>query len=169
MGLFDKLLKHKKPATHVAVVKGNVYSPITGQYIPLEQIPDEVFSQGILGRGCGIEPEEGLVVAPFNGIISQVADTKHAVGVTTEDGAEFLIHVGMDTVEMKGDGFALKVKAGDKVSCGQPLLTFDIAKIRAAGYPATTAFVLTNSDEFPRLVMESGRRFEKTEKIGQWV
>lgn len=150
------------------MVKGGIYAPITGQYIPLEKIPDEVFSQGILGQGCSIEPEEGLVVAPVNGTVTQVADTKHAVGISTEDGADFLIHVGMDTVDMKGDGFTVKVKAGDKVSCGQTLLIFDMKKIRAAGHPTTTAFVLTNSDDFSKLEIENGKRFEKTEKIGQW-
>lgn len=168
MGLFDKLLGRAAPIPQIDVVKGGIYAPITGQYIPLERIPDEVFSQGILGQGCGIEPEEGLVVAPVNGTVTQVADTKHAVGISTEDGADFLIHVGMDTVDMKGDGFTVKVKAGDKVSCGQTLLTFDMKKIRAAGHPTTTAFVLTNSDDFSKLEIENGKRFEKTEKIGQW-
>lgn len=169
MGLFDKLLKREVPAPQIDTAKGGIYAPIIGQYIPLDQIPDEVFSQGILGLGCGIEPEEGLVVSPVNGTITQVADTKHAIGIASEDGAEFLIHVGLDTVAMQGDGFTVKVKAGDKVFCGQSLLSFDMAKIRAAGHPATTAFLLTNSDEYPELRIETGKHFEKCEKIGQFV
>ena len=169
MGLFDKLLNREALAPKVDTVKGGIYAPITGQYIPLEQIPDEVFSQGILGSGCGIEPDEGLVVSPVNGTVTQVADTKHAIGIAAQDGAEFLIHVGMDTVAMNGDGFGVKVKVGDKGSCGQSLLTFDMAKIRAADHPVTTAFILTNSDEYPELQLETGKHFDKTEKVGQYA
>ena len=166
MGFFDKFKKKEAPVPQVETVKNGLYAPITGKYIPLEEIPDEVFSQGILGQGCGIEPEEGLVVAPANGIITQVADTKHAIGLTTDDGAEVLIHVGMDTVDMNGAGFTAKVKVDDRVVCGQSLLVFDMAKIRAAGHPTSTAFVITNSDDYPGLAIETGKRYEKTEKVG---
>lgn len=166
MGLFSKLFA-KEEAPKVETVKGGIYAPITGNYIPLEEIPDEVFSQGILGPGCGIEPEEALVTAPCNGTISTVAETKHAVGITTEGGAELLIHVGMDTVDMNGSGFTVKVREGQKVVCGQPLLTFDFAKIMAAGHPATTAFVVTNADDVGEVIFETGKRLEKTEKLGQ--
>lgn len=166
MALFKKLFA-KEEAPKVETVKGGLYAPITGNYIPLEEIPDEVFSQGILGPGCGIEPEEALVVAPCNGTISTVAETKHAVGITAEDGAELLIHVGMDTVDMNGSGFTVKVREGQKVVCGQPLLTFDFARIKAAGHPATTAFIVTNADDVGQVVFETGKRLEKTEKLGQ--
>lgn len=166
MGLFDKLFKKEEPFQKVETESGALYAPITGTYIPLDQIPDEVFAQGILGQGCGIEPEEELVVAPVNGTITQVADTKHAVGLESEDGSEILIHVGLDTVDMNGEGFTPKVKVGDKVSCGQPLLSFSIAKIKAAGHPATIAFVVTNSDDLAALSIQTGR-FEKTAKVGQ--
>lgn len=165
MGLFDKFLK--KAAPKVSTEPNALYAPITGKYIPLEEIPDEVFSQGVLGQGCGIEPDEGEVVAPVNGTITQVAETKHAVGVTADDGAEILIHIGMDTVDMNGAGFTVKVKEGDKVSCGQSLLLFDMGKIRAAGHPVTTAFIVTNSDDYPNMAINSGNHFAKTEKIGQ--
>lgn len=167
MGLFSKIFKREDVAPQIATEKGALYAPITGNYIPLEQIPDAVFSQGILGQGCGVEPEEGIVVAPVNGTVTQVAETKHAIGITTEEGAELLIHIGMDTVEMSGDGFSVRVKEGDKVSCGQTLVIFDMDKIKAAGHPATTAFVVTNSDEFPDLQFTTGMQFEKTEKIGK--
>lgn len=167
MGFFSKIFKPEPSVPHVETVAGGLYAPITGQYIPLEQLPDEVFSQGVLGAGCGIEPEEGLVVSPVKGTVIQIADTKHAIGIASSDGAELRIHVGMDTVAMNGNGFDLKVQMGAKVSCGQPLLTFDMGKIRAAGHPATTAFVITNSDEFPNLLMDVGKRYHITEKIGQ--
>ena len=166
MALFKKLFA-KEEAPKVETVKGGLYAPITGKYIPLEEIPDEVFSQGILGPGCGIEPEEELVVAPCSGTINTVADTRHAVGITMENGAELLIHVGMDTVDMNGDGFAVKVKPGQKVVCGQPLLSFSFAKIKAAGHPVTTAFVVTNADDFSSVTLDAGKWLEKTAKVGQ--
>lgn len=149
MGLFNNLFgKGSKPdSISVAAEKDTLYLPVEGEVIPLEQIKDGVFSEGILGPGCGIIPNEGIIYAPANGEITQVADTKHAVGLTTEDGIEVLIHVGMDTVEMNGEGFEPLVKEGQKVKCGQPLLKFSIDKVKAAGHPITTAFVVTNSDD----------------------
>ncbi len=166
MGLFDKLFK-KEEAPKVETVKGGLYAPITGKYITLEEIADGVFSEGVLGPGCGIEPEEELVVAPCSGTVSTVADTRHAVGISADDGAELLIHVGMDTVDMNGLGFEVLVKEGQKVLCGQPLLRFSFAKIKAAGHPATTAFIVTNADDVGVPVLDTGKRFNKTEKFGQ--
>lgn len=166
MGFFDKLFGKTPAFKPVETQPGILYAPITGRYIPLEEIPDVVFSQGILGPGCGIEPEEELVVAPVDGTVIQIADTKHAVGLESEDGMEFLIHVGLDTVDMNGDGFVPKVKVGDKVRCGQPLLAFSAAKIRAAGHPITTAFLLVNADDLVPLHMQTGY-FTKTAQMGQ--
>ena len=166
MGLIRKLLERIMPP-HVETVKGGLYAPITGNYIPLAEIGDGVFSEGILGPGCGIEPEEERVVAPCNGTITIVADTQYAIGLRSEDGAELLIHVGMDTVEMKDGGFSAKVRKGDKVVCGQTLMTFSSAKIKAAGHPDTAAFIVTNADELGELQLDTGKRYEKTEKFGQ--
>ncbi|MBQ5411868.1 MAG: PTS glucose transporter subunit IIA [Oscillospiraceae bacterium] len=165
MGLFDKLFK-KEESPKVVTEKGVLYAPISGKYIPLEEVPDVVFSQGILGPGCGIEPEDGICAAPADGTVTQVTDTKHAVGITTEDGAEILIHIGMDTVEMGGDGFVCKVKEGQKVNCGQTLITFDMKKIEAAGHPTCTAFVLTNPDDYPDFRIETGSEYKRTDKVG---
>ncbi|MFR7452611.1 MAG: PTS glucose transporter subunit IIA, partial [Gemmiger sp.] len=126
----------------------SVKAPLSGRVLPLEQVPDEVFSQGILGEGVGIEPTDSTVVAPADATVSTVMEeSRHAVGLTLANGAELLIHVGMDTVEMKGDGFALHVKVGDKVRTGDKLITFDPDKIRAAGHPVTTAFVVTDAGD----------------------
>ena len=125
---------------------GAVKSPITGRIIPLDQIPDQVFSQGILGEGVGIEPTGTEVVAPGDGTVCSVMeDSKHACGIQLDNGVEVLIHVGMDTVEMAGDGFQLHVQEGDRVRLGDKLITFDPEKIRKAGHPVTTAFVVTES------------------------
>lgn len=119
-------------------------APLSGHVIPMEQIPDQVFSQGVLGQGVGIEPTGNVVVAPANATVSTVIeDSKHACGLLLDNGVELLIHVGMDTVTMGGDGFQLHVKEGDRVHVGDKLITFDPEKIRAAGHPTTTAFVIT--------------------------
>lgn len=123
-----------------------VKSPITGRIIPLDQIPDQVFSQGVLGEGVGIEPTGTEVLAPGDGTVCSVMeDSKHACGIQLDNGVEVLIHVGMDTVEMAGDGFQLHVQEGDRVRLGDKLITFDPEKIRRAGHPVTTAFVVTES------------------------
>ena len=119
-------------------------APLSGHVISMEQIPDQVFSQGVLGQGVGIEPTGNVVVAPADATVSTVIeDSKHACGLLLDNGVELLIHVGMDTVTMGGDGFKLHVKEGDRVHTGDKLITFDPEKIRAAGHPTTTAFVIT--------------------------
>ena len=135
-----------------------LFAPVKGNVIAREQIPDETFASGVLGDGVGIEPESGEVVAPFDGEISSVTDTRHALGITGPAGMEVLIHVGIDTVSMKGDGFTLFVAEGDHVKAGQRLMTFDIGKIKAAGYSTTTAVLLTNSDDYPDFkVLNTGK------------
>ena len=122
-----------------------VTAPLSGRVIPMEEIPDQVFSQGILGEGVGIEPTGNVVVAPADATVcSVIEDSRHAVGLTLDNGAELLIHVGIDTVSMNGDGFQLHVKEGDRVHLGDKLITFDPEKIKAAGHPTTTAFLATD-------------------------
>ena len=125
---------------------GQVLQPVKGAVIAREQIPDDTFASGVLGDGVGIQPADDKVVAPFDGTISSVAESQHAVGIEC-NGMEMLIHVGVDTVNMKGDGFTCLVKEGDEVKAGQPLIIFDRAKIKAAGYSDTVAVLLTNSDD----------------------
>lgn len=133
------------PAQNVAAEACHeLKAPLSGHVIPMEQIPDQVFSQGVLGQGVGIEPTGNVVVAPADATVSTVIeDSKHACGLLLDNGVELLIHVGMDTVTMGGDGFQLHVKEGDRVHAGDKLITFDPEKIRAAGHPTTTAFVIT--------------------------
>lgn len=156
MGLFDKILE-KAAGTQASKADPNVlYAPITGRYIPMEEIPDPLFSEGVMGKCCGIEPTEGKLVAPGDGEISAVTPTNHAVGLTMDGGAEVLIHVGMDTVKMNGKGFTIKVSQGQHVKCGDTLLLFDIDAIKEAGYPTVTAFVVANSDDYPELSFKTG-------------
>lgn len=143
--------KEEKEEKADKVEDNAAYIPIKGKAISYEEIPDETFAAGILGQGIGVVPEEGAVYAPFDGEISSVAETGHAIGITGNHDMELLIHVGIDTVKMNGDGFLVKVAEGDKVVKGQLLMTFDIEKIKAAGFDTTTAVLLTNSDDYPDL------------------
>lgn len=123
---------------------GELLSPLSGRILPLSEIPDEVFSQGILGEGVGIDPSSNVVLAPADATVSTVMeDSRHACGLQLENGMGLLIHVGIDTVSMAGDGFELHVKEGDTVRRGDRLITFDPAKIRAAGHPTITAFLVS--------------------------
>ena len=124
MGFFDKLFGGKTEQEETVKFFGQsktVLTPIRGKVLAQADIPDETFAQGILGPGCGIEPTGKTVYAPFDGTVEQVASTLHAVGLTSEDGIEILIHVGMDTVELKGKGYELFVQTGDHVQKGQLL------------------------------------------------
>lgn len=125
-----------------------ICAPVSGKVICREDIPDETFASGIMGEGVGIKPEEEIIVAPFDGEITSVVDTGHAVGLTSSDGVELLVHVGVDTVKMQGDGFQVFVTEGQKVKTGEKLLKFDRDKIRKAGYSDTTAVLVTNSDDY---------------------
>ena len=123
-------------------------APVDGECVAVENIKDPVFSSGALGKGVAFIPENGEIKAPAECEITMVADTGHAVGFTTDNGAEVLIHIGMDTVEMKGKGFSVHVKEGQKVKKGQLLVTVDLAAVKAAGFETTTPMVVTNSDDF---------------------
>ena len=151
MGFFDKIFGSKAAATKFSGQKMTVLAPIDSTVIPLEQLPDETFATAILGPGCGLEPTGDMVYAPFDGTVTTIADTLHAVGLMSDDGIEVLIHVGMDTVEMNGKGFKALVKEGDKVKAGTPLLKVDLEAIRAAGHPTATALIVTNSDDLPEI------------------
>ena len=117
----------------------------------MEKIPDPTFSAGVLGKTMGIEPSDGIVYAPFDGTIAHAADTGHALGFVSSDGLELLIHVGVDTVEMGGTGFELKVKSGDAIKAGQPLLVFDRKAVANAGHPDTVIVVVLNGDNYTEI------------------
>ena len=147
MGFFDKLFGGKSKDENTAKFTNQsktVLTPLQGKVLAQADIPDETFAQGILGPGCGIEPTGDTVYAPFDGTVTQIATTLHAVGITSNDGIELLIHVGMDTVDMKGQGFTALVKENQKVSAGTPLLKVDLDAIRAAGHPTATAIIVTD-------------------------
>lgn len=123
-------------------------SPAKGKAVSLKEVPDPTFSDGILGDGAAVIPEEGKFYAPADGKIDMVFDTLHAISMTTDFGAEVLIHVGLDTVQLKGEGFESHVKAGDAVKKGQLLLTADLEKIKEAGYNTITPILICNTGEY---------------------
>ncbi len=127
---------------------GKVIAPAVGTVVAQADIPDDTFASGVLGEGVGINPTEGVVFAPFDGEITSVADSKHAIGLANDAGMEVLIHVGVDTVAMNGEGFDDKVAEGDKVKAGQIIMTFDRDAIKKANHPDCVVVLLTNSDDF---------------------
>lgn len=135
----------------IAVKAAEYVCPIPGEVIPLSEVPDETFSSGVLGDGIGVKPSEGKVYAPFDGTVSTVFDTKHAIGVTTEDGVEMLIHVGIDTVTLKGAPFTAHVETGQKMTKGDLLLEFDMEQIETAGLSVTSAVIITDPAEYEQI------------------
>ena len=125
-----------------------LYSPLNGQAISLAEVKDETFAGEVLGKGMAVIPSEGVVKAPCDAEVSMVFDTKHAIGLTTESGIELLIHVGLNTVELEGKYYTVHVNDGDKVKEGQTLITFEMDKIKDAGYDVTTPMIVTNTDDF---------------------
>lgn len=134
-----------------------VYAPINGEAIPSAQVDDPTFASEALGKGLAIIPSEGKVYAPFDGTVEMLFDTKHAVAVTSDDGVEVLIHVGVDTVNLKGEGYTAHTATGEKVKKGQLLLEFDMDRIKKAGYQMVTPVIVTNSDEYKNVqVVKTG-------------
>lgn len=125
-------------------VKEEIYSPVAGEVFPISQIKDDVFASEAMGKGVYITPSENTVYAPFDGEIVMIANTKHAIGIKSEQGVEILIHIGIDTVELNGEGFKVSVKAGDKVKQGQELITFDRDFIIEKGYSLDIPVICTN-------------------------
>lgn len=132
----------------LAGTKVSIMAPLTGRVQSLSLVEDAAFSSLALGKGIAIEPTEGILVAPANGIVTTVFPTGHAVGVTTDEGIEILMHLGLNTVELDGKYFEKKVKQGDRVKVGDPLIEFDMDKIKAAGYSLVTPVVVTNSNDY---------------------
>lgn len=143
------------PAAHAA--KDTVLSAcLNGTVVPLADVKDEAFASGVLGDGIAIEPSDGELVAPADGEISSTFETHHAVGMTTADGAELLMHIGIDTVKLGGKHFTYLVNEGDKVKKGQPLIRFELEVIKAEGYPVTTPVIVCNTDDYAAVEAKAG-------------
>jgi PTS system trehalose-specific IIC component len=142
------VVEAKKDAEVPAGTVISIQSPLAGRAKNLSEAPDPVFAQGVMGQGVVIEPKEGELVAPVDGVVSVLFPTKHAIGLISDEGLELLMHIGMDTVNLDGDGFTAHVKQGDRVSAGDALISFDIEAIQAAGYPVATPVIVTNQNDF---------------------
>ena len=122
-------------------------APCTGKTVPLSTVPDEVFSGGLLGEGIGIEPADGKFYAPVDGIITSVTDSQHALTLMSANGTDLLLHIGVDTVRLAGEGFRLHVALGDRIQAGQPIADVDIDLIRSRGFSAICSLVVTEPEK----------------------
>ena len=165
MGFLRDLFQEKT----VPYTPGTLLAPLDGTIVPLGEVADPVFSAGMLGQGIGIEPENGELFAPADGTISLVAKTLHAVGLTTADEAELLLHIGIDTVEMNGEGFQCFVRQGQVVKAGQRLMRFDKGKIREAGHGTTVLVLLTNSSDYATVEFTAQGAVQRNETIGHYA
>jgi len=125
---------------------------MSGTIVPLAEINDSAFSQSLLGKGIAIDPNEGKVIAPEDGVLSTLFPTNHALGIETDSGVEILIHIGMDTVQLEGKFFNPKVKQGDVIKKGQVLMEFDPEGIKAAGFSLVTPVVITNTNAYTDVI-----------------
>ena len=153
MGLFDAFKKKAAPAApavpasvEATAEADTLAAPVTGKVIAMSEVPDPVFSGEVLGKGCAIWPDEEVVYAPVTGEVTVTMG--HAVGIKGDDGVEVLVHIGVDTVNMNGDGFTGYVKQGDHVKAGQPVIKMDKGKIAAAGYKDCVVLAVSNTAEF---------------------
>lgn len=140
--MFGKWLSNKQESKRLSIA-----SPMTGKAVPLENVPDEAFAAKHMGDGVAIEPAEGRVVAPFDGIVAHLIRTRHAIILEHESGVQLLIHIGVNTVGLKGKGFRAFVENGAKVKQGDTLIEFDLEEIREAGYAVITPVIIANGNE----------------------
>ncbi|MDO6450878.1 PTS glucose transporter subunit IIA [Oceanobacillus profundus] len=143
----------------------NLVSPITGNILKIEAVPDDMFSQKMLGDGIAVEPTEGIVVSPLDGEVVQFFPTKHAVGIQGNNGLEVLIHIGLETVALNGEGFEGYVQQGDKVRAGDKLISFDLELIKEKADSIVSPVVITNFDQVQELVKSEGSTANHGESV----
>ena len=154
MGFFNKLFGGKSEPAKEVVKDNALYAHMVGKCVPLSEVPDPTFSEELLGKGIAVQPTVGKVYAPCDCTVAMTFDTKHAVSLETNFGAEILIHVGLETVNLNGEHFTLHVAQGDKVKKGQLLLEMDLDAIKAKGYKTITPMVVCNSVDFPNFTTD---------------
>ncbi|MFC7319519.1 PTS sugar transporter subunit IIA [Halobacillus campisalis] len=138
--MFKKLFGYKEKSVEVI-------APVNGDVVDLSEVPDPVFSKKIMGEGTAVKPHDGKVVSPVDGEVVQLFPTKHAIGLKSKSGAEILIHIGLETVSMEGEGFEAHVQQGDQVKVGDPLVTFDLKLVEEKAKSTITPIIITNSNE----------------------
>ena len=134
-----------------------VLAPISGRAVPLAEVPDEVFAEGMAGQGCAIVPEaSGEAVAPVSGTLVKLFEGGHAFGIAADNGIEMIVHLGLDTIELRGKGFERIATEGDRVEAGQPIVRFDLEEIRAGDYDPVTPVLVTNDEDHPVTGVRTG-------------
>lgn len=144
--VFRKLFKKKEKVTDIVLT-----APISGKMLALENVPDPVFAKKMMGDGIAVDPVNGKVVSPIDGKIIQVFPTKHAVGISTNNGVEILIHIGLDTVNLNGEGFTSHVNEGDQVKQGELLISFEIDLVREKAKSTVTPIIITNTEDIAEI------------------
>lgn len=170
MGIKEDVPTERKKPREIAVPEKEysddaVYAPLEGKVVALEDVPDATFAEGVLGLGAAIEPAVGEVVAPADGEVSSIFDTHHAVGLTLDNGMELLIHVGINTVALNGEGFTAHVSEGDKVKRGQPLISFDKDFITSKGYPIITPVIISNADDYKSIQKTASTEVKRLDEL----
>lgn len=154
-----KKLFQKKPKVE------EIYSPLRGELIPLTNVPDPVFSKKMMGDGFAVIPSEGKVSSPVTGEIIQIFPTKHAIGIKSKEGLEILIHVGLETVELKGEGFEVFVKEGQYIKQGEPILDFDISFLKSNNKDVVTPVIITNSEKLKEIKVAANSEVSKEDLV----
>lgn len=147
------------------ILETTVYSPIKGTVIPLSEVNDPIFAQEMMGKGIAINPTDTTIVAPIEGVVSMIAPSKHAIGITSNSGVELLIHVGLDTVQLNGEGFELLVKENEQIELNQSLLTFNKSQIEQQGYDTVIPVIITNSSEFEDVIVNADSAVDHKDEI----
>lgn len=142
-----------------------ILAPVSGRAVPMSEVNDPTFSQEILGKGVAIIPSEGRVVAPASGEVAVMFETKHAVSLRTDGGTELIIHIGLDTVNLKGDYFTAHVKQGDHVKVGDLLVEFDMESIKEAGYDVITPIIICNTPDYPNMTCHVGKEVKALDPV----
>lgn len=161
MGFLDKLFGSKKDSAPKVV---NIYAPLSGEIVNIEDVPDVVFSEKIVGDGIAIRPNGDMIVAPVNGTIGKIFETNHAFSIESDEGVELFVHFGIDTVELKGEGFTRLATEGQKVKVGDPIIKFDLALLESKAKSVLTPVVISNMDEINNL-QKSANEVVKGESI----
>ncbi|QOS79468.1 PTS glucose transporter subunit IIA [Paenibacillus sp. JNUCC31] len=160
-----EVITSSQPAASGKTDTVNLFAPLRGKSIPLSEVSDEVFSKEMMGKGIAFLPEDNILYSPMDGTVSPLYKSKHALGLVSEDGVELLIHIGIDTVKMKGSGFKAFVNTGDTVSKGDKLIEFDMDAIKAFGLDTTTMMIVTNTDKFSEITGNSPAKVQPGDAI----
>ena len=158
-------LKENEPETKLTEGTVEVASPVSGKVIPVSKVNDEAFASEMMGKGVGIIPNDGKVYAPFDGTISALFDTNHAVGLTGENGLETLIHIGIDTVKLDGKGFEVHTKTDASVKKGDLLVEFDKELLEKEGFDTTVIFIVVNMDQVKDMKIEDEKTVKALESV----